>query len=274
MKYAICNELFGKMDFEVSCQLISKNGYTGIEIAPFTIFSNRYELDSLNLMKINQIKAVLKKNNLQFVGFHWLFLGFSGFHLFSSDYKIRENTYNHLKKLIDLVGELGGGLLVLGSPEERKIVNMSFENAERILVERLKELINHLKNNGAMILLEALPRKYTNFINTLEQAKNMIDRINSDQVKGMFDFHNCTDEKETWADLIDRYFTIIKHVHLNDIDGSYPGSGTSNFLPAFRIMKKRNYKHWISLEIFKKPKDPEYVICQLHKYLRMIEQEL
>jgi D-psicose/D-tagatose/L-ribulose 3-epimerase len=274
MKYAICNELFGKMDFKSGCQLISKHGYTGIEIAPFTIFSNQYELDNLNFLKINQIKSVLKKNNLQFVGFHWLFSGFSGFHLFSSDSKVREKTYNHLKKLINLVGELGGGVLILGSPEERKILNMSVEKAERILVERLKELSSHLKNNGAMILLEALPRKYTNIINTLEQAKNMIGKINSEQVKGMFDFHNCTDEKQTWAELIDQYFTMIKHVHLNEIDGSYPGLGTSDFLPAFRVMEKRKYKHWISMEVFEKPKDAEYVICQVRNYLHMIEQKL
>ena len=36
-KYAICNELFGDMDFADSCALLQRYGYQGIEIAPFTI---------------------------------------------------------------------------------------------------------------------------------------------------------------------------------------------------------------------------------------------
>lgn len=274
MKYAICNELFGKMNFEQVCQLTAKYGYEGIEIAPFTIFSNQSELDHINFSKINKIKNTLKKYNLQFVGFHLLFLGFINYHLFSQDFKIRDSTYRYLKKLTSLVGDLGGGILILGSPQERKVLNISIEEAEDILINRLKEMSGHLKENGAKILLEALPMEYTNVINTLKQSKKIIEKINSEQIQGMFDFHNCIDEILSWSELIDQYFEMIKHIHLNEINGSYPGSGTSDFLPAFRILAKRNYENWVSMEIFEQPKDAEDMLHQVRDYINKIEQRI
>ena len=275
MEYAICNELFGRMDFEQVCKLIAKYGYKGIEIAPFTILSNQLEpADYIDFLKINKIKNTLRKYKLQFVGFHSLFYGFINYHLFSQDLKIRDKTYNHLRNLVRVVGEMGGGILILGSPQERKVLNIPIEEAEDILINQLKEMIDYLKENGAKILLEALPISHTNFINTLKQSKNIIEKIGSEQIQGMFDFHNCTDERLSWSELIDQYFKMIKHIHLNEINGSYPGSGASDFLPAFRILTKLNYDKWISMEIFDQPKDVENMLHQVREYLNKIEQKI
>ena len=41
----------------------------------------------------------------------------------------------------------------------------------------------------------------------------------------MFDVHNAHEEKEPLPDLVRRYMPYIKHVHVNEMDGSYPGAG-------------------------------------------------
>ena len=37
MKFAICHELFENWDWERQCRFIADVGYTGIELAPFTL---------------------------------------------------------------------------------------------------------------------------------------------------------------------------------------------------------------------------------------------
>ena len=37
MKFAICQELFVDWDWERQCRFIAQTGYTGIEVAPFTL---------------------------------------------------------------------------------------------------------------------------------------------------------------------------------------------------------------------------------------------
>ena len=37
LKYAICQELFEDWEWERQCEFIAATGYSGIEVAPFTI---------------------------------------------------------------------------------------------------------------------------------------------------------------------------------------------------------------------------------------------
>ena len=37
MKFAICQELFVDWEWERQCRFIAETGYTGIELAPFTL---------------------------------------------------------------------------------------------------------------------------------------------------------------------------------------------------------------------------------------------
>ena len=140
MKYAICNELFGKLDFKESCLLTARYGFQGVEIAPFTLFDDPKNVDS---KKIRKIKQVLKKSGLDFVGFHWLFLSPKGLHITTPDLTIREKSWDHLRRLIDITGELGGGVLVLGSPKQRNAIGISPEEALGYLKEGLSKIAQY-----------------------------------------------------------------------------------------------------------------------------------
>ncbi len=109
-KYAICNELFGDMAFQDSCSLLHKHGYHGIEIAPFTLFD---EPGNFRPEQISEIRRVLADHDLEFTGLHWLFLKPEGLHITTPDETIRRQSWDHLKRLVDLAGQLGGGVLVL-----------------------------------------------------------------------------------------------------------------------------------------------------------------
>ncbi len=66
----------------------------------------------------------------------------------------------------------------------------------------------------------------------------------------MFDTHNAADETEAHDVVLDRHYDKIWHVHVNEIDGGYCGSGDYDFKPIFEVLRRRDYQHWVSLEAF------------------------
>jgi D-psicose/D-tagatose/L-ribulose 3-epimerase len=179
-----------------------------------------------------------------------------------------------LRGLVDIVGRLGGGSLVFGSPKQRRAIGIPLQEAIGYLREGLSKIAPYATERGATILVEALSSKETNVINTLEESRELIRSINKPGISGMFDFHNCTDETRTWPELIEGYFDIIQHVHLNEVNGSYPGTGSSDFAPAFAKLAEKKYRRWVSLEIFHQPDDPDSVLSKTMQFLVDMEDRL
>lgn len=271
MKYSICNWLFKEMNFEKSCLVAAKHGFQGMEIAPFTLFDDPKNVGE---GKILEIKKAIEEAGLVFVGFHAIFFGPGDFHISSQDSAIRQRSWDRLKRLVDIVGKLGGGVLVLGSPQQRRAIGIPAEKAVGFIKEGLSKIAPFAEECSAKILVEALPSKDTNVINTLKESRELIRNINKPSIGGMFDFHNCADETLTWSELIEDYFDIIQHVHLNEVNGSYPGTGSSDFAPAFMKLAEKKYMGWISLEIFHQPDDPDFALSKTMQFILDMEKRI
>jgi sugar phosphate isomerase/epimerase len=66
----------------------------------------------------------------------------------------------------------------------------------------------------------------------------------------MFDSHNAINEREPHAVLVNRHFDLIRHVHVNELDGRHPGTGSYDFAAVFAVLERRAYRGWVSLEVF------------------------
>ena len=127
---------------------------------------------------------------------------------------------------------------------------------------------------GSRILLEALDSNQTDIVNTLAEARALVEAIGSPGIGEMFDFHNVGDETDPWDALIRAQGERIAHVHINEMDGRAPGTGTSDYGPAFEAFREIKYKGWISMEIFEKPADPGETVRQALRYLAHYDDEL
>lgn len=271
MKYAVCNELFINHSFRDSCNLIAKYGFTGIEIAPYIIAKNP---QNISFRKVKEIKNILNDTGVQFVGFHYLLKAPRGFHLTVPDNSIRKKSWSFLKFLIEICKELDGNIMVLGSSKQRNAIGISKEKTTSIFKGGLKDIAPFAEKMGVKILIEVLPSRVSNIINTLQEAKGLIYEVGSPSIAGMFDFHNCEDEGKLWHNLIYDYSDIIKHVHLNEIDGNYPGKGRSDFFRTFKALKEKNYNGWVSLEIFHFDDSSEIILSNTKKFILEIEKKL
>jgi len=272
-KYGICNELFGGMDgmsFPESLRVIREAGFHGVEIAPHTLFGDF----SGNLRNtLTDIRAALDGEGVSFAGFHWLLVGPEGLHVCSPDRSIREKSWDHIRLLADMAGELGGGPMTFGSPAQRSSRSspsgpgVSEQEALELFVRGLESVTGHVEGTGCRLLVEALPSEFTDVVNTLEEARGVIDRIARPGIGGMFDFHNTDDEKSPWDELIREHRDYMAHVHLNDKGGTAPVEVTEEYRRAFSALDEIGYENWISLEIFTVPDNPAALLAQVRDFL-------
>jgi D-psicose/D-tagatose/L-ribulose 3-epimerase len=98
--------------------------------------------------------------------------------------------------------------------------------------------------------VEALPIGQANVVTSLAEAASIVRQIGSPAIQTMFDTHNAVDETEPHAALIEKYFDIIRHVHVNEMDGRHPSMSDYDFKPVLTTLDRLGYKGWISLEAF------------------------
>src|SRR4029077_1006835 len=132
-----CNEAFEKWPFAEACRAIRKAGYTGIEIAPFTLAETPRQVTA---DARREFRDVMQSEGLTFVGLHWLMVSPKGLHVTTPDADLRERSWQHIRDLIDLSADLGpDGVLVFGSPKQRSTTGgLTREEATRNYIEGLK----------------------------------------------------------------------------------------------------------------------------------------
>jgi D-psicose/D-tagatose/L-ribulose 3-epimerase len=270
-EYAICNEMFEKLDFAVQCRMIRAAGFQGIEIAPFTLAES---LDEISPAKRQELREIIRSEGLQFAGLHWLLITPKWLHLTTADQDIRRKSWDYFLKLIDFCADLGGGVMVLGSPKQRASQGNTKTEAIRNLREGLARVAPHAAERGCVIAIEDLPGKDTDVVNTLQEAVEIVRDLRSPAVQTMFDFHNTTDEHEPLDALVRRYFKYIRHVHINEMDGRHPGTGNMDFLPVFKVLAELKYRGWVSLEVFDFKPGPEQILRETMVYIRNLEKAL
>lgn len=264
-RQAICNEVFQGWDFAEQCRTIKRLGYDGIEIAHFTLADDPA---SIGPARRKELAGIMAGEGLEFAGLHWLMVAPKGLHVTTPDAALRTRSWLHIATLIDLCGDLGGGKMIFGSPAQRKSTGGSTkEDATARYVDGLRQAANHAASRGVTLLMEPLSPNDTDVLNTLEEASRFVADIGSPAIQTMYDSHNAVMEVEPHEVLVDRYFDIIKHVHVNEMDGKHPGTGDWDFKPVLRVLAARGYTGWISMEAFDFTAGAERIAADSLRYL-------
>jgi len=248
-RHAICNEAFDKWAFADACKTMRKAGYTGIEIAPFTLAEDPATIEAA---RRKEYRDIIQSEGLKFVGLHWLMVSPKGLHVTTPDAALRQKSWKHIHNLIDLCADLGpDGVMVFGSPQQRATTGgLSPAQAATNFVEGLRGVAPRAAERGVKILMEALPKGQCDVVTTLDEAAALVRQIDHPNVKTMFDSHNAVDEVEPHAVLVERHFGLIRHVHVNEMDGKHCGKGNYDFKPVLGVLRRLNYQGWVSLEAF------------------------
>jgi sugar phosphate isomerase/epimerase len=266
MKFAICQELFENWDWERQCRFIAEVGYEGIEVAPFTLAPRITDLtpDRRRLLRKQAADC-----GLQVIGLHWLLAKTTGLCLTSGNRAIRRATSDYLGELAGACADLGGDVLVFGSPAQRNLEpGTSREEGMERAAEVLSGCLAVLGERGVKICIEPLTPKETNFINTCAEAVELVDRVASPQLVLHQDVKAMLSEADPIPELIARYANRVGHFHANDGNLLGPGMGPTDFTPIFRALVDARYSGWVSVEVFDYAPGCEKIARESLAYMR------
>jgi sugar phosphate isomerase/epimerase len=249
IKFGICNELFEGWEFGHVCQVVKKLGYDGLEIAPFTLAPRITELSSA---RRRELKTMVLDVGLQTIGLHWLLAKTEGYYLTTPDAAVRRQTGDYLVALADLARDLGGSLLVLGSPKQRDLLpGVTYDQAVGYAIEVFERIMPAIAGAGIDLCLEPLAPNDTDFINTCAQAMDVIGKVAHPQFKLHMDVKAQSSETgATVAELIGRYAGFAGHFHAQDVNLRGPGMGEVDFGPIMKALVEAPYDRWVSVEVF------------------------
>lgn len=249
MRFAICNETFQDWPWERALELTLECGYTGWEIAPFTIGGRADQLPSA---RRQQLAQQIARAGVEVVGLHWLLAKTEGFHLTTSDESIRRQTGDYLGHLAELCRDLGGSIMVLGSPLQRNFPEgeMTHQQAAANALWVLERVIPTLEAQQVTLAIEPLGPGEGNFLNHAADAVAMIEQLNSPWIRLHLDVKAMSTEGQPIDQLIIDNAKHLAHFHANDPNRQGPGMGEVDFVPIFSALRKIGYDGWVSVEVF------------------------
>jgi sugar phosphate isomerase/epimerase len=269
MRYAICNETFEGWDHERVCRFVAQLGYQGLEIAPFTLARS---IEEVSPQRCRELRRQAEDYGLTILGLHWLLAKTEGLQLTAADAAVRQKTADYLVALARCCADLGGEVLVFGSPAQRRIpVGASRAQAVDYALDTFRRAQNAIADNGVKLCLEPLAPAEADFINTCAEAVEILDRLAHPNFLLHLDVKAMSAEDTPIPDLIRRYAGRTGHFHANDANRRGPGFGQIDFVPILRALRDSGYAGWVSVEVFDYTPDAQTIARESLRYLRACE---
>ena len=266
LKFALCNEVFENWTWPDTVETIAAAGYDGVEIAPFTLAD---AVTDLSATQREEMRRQAQDAGLEIVGLHWLFVSPKGLHATADDAAVRRRTVAYLKDLIRFCGDLGGKVMIIGSPKQRDVLpGVPYEVAWGRFVDMIVASVDLAAERDVTLCMEALPVEQTNFVTSLAEAIQMVEEVDHPYFQTMFDVHNACHEMEPLPELVRRYLPHMRHVHVNEMDGGYPGSGDFDFGSILQVLRQEGYQGYVSAEVFDFNPGAEFISRESLRHLK------
>jgi len=266
LKFSICNEFCEGWKIGDVFAFAGDVGYDGVEIAPFTLADDVRRIDADRRKEIRDRAAAAE---VDIVGLHWLLAKPDGMYINHPNAKVRKETQEFLIELIGFCADLGGKVMVIGSPKQRNVhKDLSAEKAWSYARQTFSACAKAAEKRKVTLCIEPLARTETDFINTHEEAIRMIEEVSSPNFRLLLDVKAMSDEVMDIPDIITASAPHLAHFHANDANLRGPGFGDTDFVPIMNALKGIDYKGYVSVEVFDFKPDPETIANKSYEYLK------
>ncbi len=269
MKYAICNETFLDWPFDKAFAFARECGYTGIEIAPFTIDTN---VRNISPAQRKEVRQQAEAAGLEVIGLHWLLAKTEGLYLTTPDKAVRNATADYVRELARCCRDLGGTIMVFGSPLQRNVLpGMTTDEAMKYAAEVFQAAMPTLAECGVTLAIEPLGPADGNFLNRAADGVELMRLVDHPNCKLHLDCKAMSSEGTPIPDIIRANAEHMVHFHANDANLLGPGFGELDFVPIFQALADVKYNGWVSVEVFDYSPGVERLAKESIDYMRKCE---
>ncbi len=266
MRFAICNEIFQGWKLDDVLTHAAKLGYAGVELAPFTLANSVSEISANERQRTRDLAA---RSQIAIVGLHWLLVKPEGLYLNHPDAGTRASTAKYFVELVDCCADLGGTIMVVGSPKQRNVMDgVAPQQAWDWTAATFRDAVKRAEDRGVTICFEPLSPAETNFINTAAEAIEFVKPFNSPAFKIILDVKAMSSEAKPLPQIIRESAPHFAHFHANDKNLKGPGFGEVDFKPIAAALREASYGGFVSVEVFKFEEGPEVIAGRSIEYLR------
>ena len=151
-------------------------GYTVIEFAPFTMNN---DARAISPGQRSEVRAQAEAAGLEVVGLHWLLAFTEGYYLTSPDEQVRKRTGEYLGELARLCRDLGGKVLVLGSPMQRNLkpLGITHDEGMKYAADTVARAVPAFEECQLTLAIEPLGPEEGDFLNQTEQGIEIAQAI-------------------------------------------------------------------------------------------------
>ena len=256
MKLAISNIAWTPDERGDVYDAMAEVGVTGLEIAPSLFFNAAADplLPSPDVARA--AIAEIEDRGLTIVSMQSLLFGVSGAGLFDGA-EARANLTCGIERAITLAGRYGIPNLVFGSPSQRRVpdelpMNEALDQAAAVF----RRLAIMAQSAGTKIAIEANPVAYgTNFLNTLDEAMDFVERVNHPAVVCILDLGamHLNGVYATTSARIPDLLPVLHHVHVSEPNLAPAPQETAALAPVLGALRKGGYDKSVSIEMKRPP---------------------
>ncbi len=246
-------------DLEINIKKAHSLGYDGVELA--LLNSSQIDLEIIIPlcrkldMKIPMISSgqVYAQGNLCFS---------------SPDKENRDKAVQQIKGLIDVAEKLNS-MVNIGRVRGPIFGEEPGENSVKRFLESLEDVARYAEPKGVVIAVEPVNRYEINFINRVDEAVEVISKINRPNVGIMPDlFHMNIEEASIEGSLV-KFMEHIVYIHFADSNRLAPGMGHLNFPNIVNVLRSTGYDGYVTAEILPFP-NPDKAALQTAQYLKIL----
>jgi sugar phosphate isomerase/epimerase len=246
-------------DIEISIKKAHAMGYDGVELA----------LLDASQIDLAMVDPLLKEYDLEIpmISSGQVFAQ-GGLCFTSSDKDVRDQAISRIKGLIDLA-EHFGAIVNIGRVRGPIAPDDTYIEAEKRFLDCLDTVAAYAEPKGILIAVEPVNRYEINFINSVDEAYQIVQKLDRPNVKIQPDtFHMNIEDQCIEAALVE-CFDRIAYIHVADSNRWAPGNGHLNFPNIINVLRSVGYEGYLTAEILAYP-TPDEAAQMAATYLRAL----
>lgn len=181
--------------------------------------------------------------------------------------EVREKAVERIYRYIELAGELESQVII-GSIRGQAPEGINAEVSYGWFLDAMDKCLAKASREGVILALEPVNRYEMNLVNTVAQGLEVIEKLNSPNLKLLVDTFHMNIEEPSICESIRTADGHVSHVHLADSNRWPMGKGHIDFDSILETLRSINYEGALSAELLPLP-DPEDAVKMIVEFFQL-----